>query len=184
MAENITIARPYAKAVFDLAKNGNVLDDWDKFLSYLSIVVDQEVVILFVKNKTISYSDKAKTIIEFLDSLNLISSNIQALCINFVNQLSYYGRLLCVKDLYALYKQYMNLELGRVEAVVKVAYIINNSQKDSIVECLAKRFNKKVSALFETDESLLGGFLIRVGDFVLDGSISGNLFSLRNRIMM
>lgn len=184
MSGSITVARPYAKAVFDLAKNSNMLDDWDKLLSYLSIMISDENVVGFIKNRTISHAEKSRVIIDFLESRNFFSNNIQSFCVNFVNVLAYYGRLLCVKDIYCLYKQYMNLELGRIEAVVKVAFVISSSQKEHIIECLSKKFNKKVSALFEVDKDLLGGFLIRTGDFVLDASVAGNLVSLRTKIMM
>jgi len=184
MAENITIARPYAKAVFHIAKNANMLNEWDKFLSYLSIMINDEVVVSFIKNKTISYDIKSNLIIEFIDFENTFSKDIQNLCVNFINSLSYYGRLLCVKDIYALYKNYVNIELGRIEVVIKVASTISNIQKDEIIICLANRFNKKISAFFEVDENLLGGFLIKTGDFVLDSSLIGNLNSLRTKIMI
>jgi len=184
MSESITVARPYAKAVFDLAKNSNMLDDWDKLLSYLSIMMSDENVVSFIKNRTISYGDKSRVIIDFLESRDFFNDNMQSLGVNFVNVLAYYGRLLCVNDIYILYKQFMNLELGRVEAIVKIASVISSSQKENIIECLSKRFNKKVSALFEVDKDLLGGFVVKTGDFVLDASVAGNLVSLRTKIMM
>ena len=97
---------------------------------------------------------------------------------------AYYGRLLCIKDIYALYKNYVNIELGRIEVVIKVASAISNIQKDEIINCLANKFDKKISAFFEVDESLLGGFLVKTGDFVLDSSLIGNLNSLRTKIMI
>jgi len=184
MSENITIARPYAKAIFDIAKNSNMLNDWDKLLSYLSIMMNDSGIVYFIKNRTIGYADKSCVIVDFLDFRETFNKDIQVLCSNFISVLSYYGRLLCVKDIYTLYKQYMNLELGRVETVVKVAYAINSTQKEQIIDCLSKRFDKKVSALFEVDEELLGGFLVKNGDFVFDASIVGNLVSLRTKIMM
>jgi len=184
MSENITIARPYAKAIFYIAKSNNMLNEWDKLLSYMSIMIDDEVVVNFVKNKTISHELKSNLIIDFIDFQNTFSKDIQKFCINFINSLSYYGRLLCIKDIYALYKNYVNIELGRIEAVIKVAYSINNIQKEEIINCLSKRFDKKISALFEVDEGLLGGFWVKTGDFVLDASVIGNLNSLRTKIMI
>lgn len=184
MSENITIARPYAKAIFDIAKKSNMLNEWDNILSYLSITINNETVIDFIKNKTISCEVKSKIIIESIDFQNAFSSDIQVFCTNFINSLSYYGRLACIKDIYSLYKNYVNIELGRVEAIVKVAYSINNLQKEEITNCLSNKFNKKVSALFEVDENLLGGFCVKTGDYVLDASIVGNLNSLRTKIMI
>ena len=184
MSDSITVARPYAKAVFDLAKNGNTLNEWEKLLSYLSIMTSDSNVVHFIKNRTISHNEKSNVIVDFLKSCNFFSDNTQDLSINFVNVLAYYNRLVCVKVIYCLYKQYMNLHLGRIEVVVRVACTISSSQKEQIIDCLSRRFNKKVSALFEIDKGLLGGFLIKTGDFVLDASIAGNLVSLRTKIMM
>jgi F-type H+-transporting ATPase subunit delta len=78
----------------------------------------------------------------------------------------------------------MNQELGYIDAVIKVSCVISSYQKDDIVKSLAKRFEKKVNALFEVEESLLGGFSIKIGDSVLDASIIGNLQSLSSKIML
>jgi len=184
MSEYITIARPYARAIFDIAKKNDALNEWDKLLSYLSIMTSDHTVISFIKNRTIDCNDKARVIVDFLDLHDSFDKNVLNLFSNFINVLSYYGRLLCIRDIYDMYKQYMNVELGRIDAIVKVAYTLNSSQKEHIINCLAKRFDKKVSALFEIDEGLLGGFLVRTGDFVLDASITGNLVSLRTKIMV
>lgn len=184
MADSITIARPYAKAVFDLAKQNNMLDKWEALLACLSMMTNHNTVVHFIKNRTMSYNVKSRVIIDCLKSNKFFDSSNQSLFSNFINILAYYERLLCVKDIYFLYKQYMNLELGCIEATVTAACTINSTQKDQIIDCLSKRFNKKISALFETDKGLLGGFSVKVGDFVLDASVAGNLVSLRTKIMM
>lgn len=180
MSEYITIARPYAKAIFYVAKKTGSLDDWNTFLSYLSDIISDSNINSLIKNRTINYNEKSKIISSFFD----FDETIQNFFINFINILSYYNRLLCVKDIYFLYKQYMNIELGCIETVVRVSCVVNSYQKDDIVNFLAKRFDKKVSAIFEVDESLLGGFLVKTGDFVLDASIAGNLTSLSTKIML
>ncbi len=185
MSESITIARPYARVVFDIAKKGRMLNEWDMFLSNLSTVICYGNIIHFLKNRTVSDSEKSRIIIEFLDSQKIFNKDIYTLCVNFINVLSYYGRLLYIKDIYKLYKKYMNLELGCIQAVVKVAYKdISNYQKEYIIKCLSKRFGKKVSVLFRVDYDLLGGFLVTIDDFVLDASIAGNLVSLRTKVMV
>jgi len=184
MSENITIARPYAKAIFDIANKGDMLLEWDKLLSSLSIITENIVIENFLKNKTISYNDKSKIIIDSLKSYRALNKNLLDICINFVKILSYYGRLLCMAEIYSLYKQYMNLKLGRLDAVINIAHAVNNIQKEYIISCLSKRFNKEISALFIIDEKILGGVLIKIGDYTLDGSVNGNLISLKERIVI
>ena len=51
----ITIARPYAKAIFNIAKKNNKFDEWDNVLSYLSIITSDKNVVDLIKNKTIGH---------------------------------------------------------------------------------------------------------------------------------
>lgn len=184
MSENITIARPYAKAIFNIAKNNDTLGDWDQLLSFWSAIIKNDSVVSFVKNRTISYSDKLLVIIKILDFCDILDKEIYFLCVNFIDVLLYYGRFVFIEDIYTLYKQFMNLDLGCMEVSVETASVITNIEKERIIYYLSKRFGKKMLVLFEVDEKLLGGFLVRSGDFVFDASIAGNLVSLRTKIMM
>lgn len=183
MSDSITVSRPYAKAVFSIAKKNGCLDEWNNLLYSLSVIIDDYKIMHFIKNKTISYDSKSAFIIDFLISLKILDDN-KNIYVNFINVLSYYNRLLCIKNIYILYKQYMNFELKCIEATVKTACMINSAQKEKIISFLAKKFNKKISASFSVDKDLFGGFLVKIGDSVLDASISGNLFSLRTKIMV
>lgn len=184
MSEYITIARPYAKAIFSIAKRDNSFNEWNDFLKILFDTINDPSFENFLKNRTISFDDKSKIINEIIELNTSFDKGLLSIFSKFLYVLAYYGRLLCIKDIYILYKKYMNIELSCIEAIVKVPYSISNSQKDNIMESLSKRFNKKVSISFEIDEMLLGGFLVKVGDFVLDASISGNLTSLSTKIIL
>jgi len=75
MSEYITIARPYAKAIFDIAKNSNSLESVDSFLNYLVNVVNDPSVISIIKNRTINYNDKSRMIIGFFDNFDFNLDN-------------------------------------------------------------------------------------------------------------
>jgi len=183
MSENITISRPYAKAIFHVASNDNLLDEWDNVLSSLSKLVDDKSLNKFLCNRFIKENVKVDIIIQLLKSVCLYTDILDKKIDNFVKVLSLHGRLSCIKGIYFLYKFYMNAKLERVEAVISVAYPLNNNQKEHIVTYLSKRFSKQVLASFVVDDGLLGGFLVKIGDFVLDASVYGNLVSLRIKIM-
>ncbi len=180
---NLTIARSYAKAVFNVAVSNNKLSEWNKVLFFLSSLIDQKLVVCFLKNKTISRSDKVGLLLDIVNSNSLIEIDFKIFCKNFLYTLSSNDRLIYLKDIYYLYKEYMNNKIGFIEVVVKVAYSLDSIQKEHIIDVLSKKFNKKVSASFFIDEKLLGGFLVKAGDFVLDASVLGNLVSLRSKIL-
>lgn len=184
MSASTTIARPYARAIFDIAKNNNTFDEWDKILSYLSCITEDRNIIDFIKNKTIGHDRKSQMINDLLNFTNVFEFNTKILCNNLIKTLAYYNRLLYVSEITKLYIKHVNTQLGKLEALISLASQISNEQKDEIIVCLSNKFGKKISALFNVNEALLGGFLIKIDDTVLDASITGNLISLRNKIMM
>jgi F-type H+-transporting ATPase subunit delta len=183
MSEYVTVARPYAKAVFEVAKNTNSFKEWENVLADLNVVLDNSVVINFVKNRTVNLENKLFFITDLIFELRSLDNNMKKNFSNFIKTLVYYNRLLSIRDIYLLYKDYVNIELDRIDVVVKIAYDLSSNQKTDIINSLSKRFNKSVSALFEFDDNLLGGFLVKNGDFVIDASVVGNLIALRNKIM-
>lgn len=183
MSENMTISRPYAKAIFHIASKRNLLNEWDKILSSLAAIINNDLLSNFLGNRTIAQNIKSELVVDLLKSTNCYNNNLDKEVNNFIKILSLHGRLLYVKDIYFLYKIYMNNKLGRAEAVIRVAYPLSNTQKEHIVEYLSTRFNKQILASFIVDNGLLGGFLAKIGDFVLDASVYGNLVSLRAKII-
>ncbi|HFL8819329.1 MAG TPA: F0F1 ATP synthase subunit delta [Candidatus Azoamicus sp. OHIO2] len=184
MSVSTTIARPYARAIFDIAKNNNSFDEWDNLLSYLSCILENKNINDFIKNKTICHDDKALLINNLLNLKQSFNVTTQVLCNSFVKALAYYNRLLYLNEIKNLYVKHVNTYLGKLEALIEIASNISNETKNEIIICLANKFEKKISALFNINEVLLGGFVVKIDDFVLDASIAGNLISLRNKIMV
>lgn len=184
MSVSTTIARPYAKAIFNIAKHKSEFDEWDNILSYLSLIAENKNGIFFIKNKTIGHEKKAQIINDILISKNILNDNIKILLNNFIKTLAYYNRLIYVKDIKDIYIKYVNIYLSKIEAHIEIANNITQELKDEILKCLTKKFNKEISAVFQINESLIGGFLIKIEDSVLDASILGNLNSLKNKIIV
>lgn len=183
MSENMTIARPYAKAIFHVAFNSKLLDEWDKVLSFLSMFINDNLFNRFLSDKTVFQDKKVDIVLDLLKSCDCYSDSFGKKMSNFIKVLSLHGRLMYVKDIYFLYRSYMNTKLECVEAVIKVAYPFGEEQKEHIIAYLSKRFNKQILASFVVDDGLLGGFLVKIDDFVLDASVYGNLVLLRTKIM-
>ncbi len=183
MVENLTIARPYAKAIFDLAKNDNLLEEWEKLLEFLSKIISNDKVFYFINDKTLSHIYKSNNLNFIIESSGLFSEDLKKKYVNLINLLAINGRLNCIKEILDLYKYRMNIELNRINAFIETADSISNIQKEVIIDILSKKYNKNVLAFFEINEKLLGGFIIKIDDFVLDSSILGNLFLLRTKIL-
>ncbi len=71
---------------------------------------------------------------------------------------------------------------GRIQVQVTVPQPLNDGERSSLVERLKTVFKKDVRMDISVDPSILGGLVIRVGDTVFDGSINGQLQSLRKTV--
>jgi len=71
---------------------------------------------------------------------------------------------------------------GVVRALVTSARPLFASQRTDIEAALERRTGKKIRGEYMTDESLIGGVLVRAGSRVLDGSVRGQLETLRRRL--
>jgi F-type H+-transporting ATPase subunit delta len=67
-------------------------------------------------------------------------------------------------------------------AQVTSAVVLTEVEKDALRAKLVDRFGSDLEFEFNVDASLIGGVYLRVGDQVIDGSVSGKLAALRDRL--
>ena len=93
MAEISTIARPYAVAIFNLAKEENTLSEWSDMLSFMSGVVENKAINSFVLDSKVLDTDREELI------LNVCGDKINSSGKNLIKLLVEYKRLLILKTL-------------------------------------------------------------------------------------
>jgi F-type H+-transporting ATPase subunit delta len=71
---------------------------------------------------------------------------------------------------------------NRSVAYVRTAVALSEAQEQQLTTSLARIYGRDIALQTELDESLLGGMVIRVGDEVIDGSVSGKLAAARRAI--
>ncbi|WP_037587041.1 F0F1 ATP synthase subunit delta [Stenoxybacter acetivorans] len=178
MAEFATVARPYAKALFNLAQEKNQLESWLGELKILAQVVSQPKVTALIDAPEIGYAAKADTIVSLLDN-PAAGKEVK----NFVYILAENKRLSVLPEVYT---QYQDLALSRNHtkiATVYTAYQMNTAQFAEVVQDLEARFQTKLQATQVVEPGLIGGLKVEVGDQVLDLSIQGRLRSLYSAMM-
>lgn len=89
------------------------------------------------------------------------------------------GSLNLLNKLASDYRDHYNKMENVLDVTITTARELSSAQKENFAAKLNSVFKKKISANFKQDESLIGGFLIRTPDYLLDGSISHNLESLK-----
>ncbi|MCP2039552.1 F-type H+-transporting ATPase subunit delta [Neisseria sp. HSC-16F19] len=178
MAEFATIARPYAKALFDLASEQNQLESWLGELKTLAEVVSQPRVAAFIDEPETGYEAKADGVLSLLER-----QPADATLKNFVYTLAENKRLSVLPEIYA---QYQDLSLSRnntKKATIYSAYSMTEGQLGKLITDLQSRFDSKLEAELVVQPDLIGGVKVEIGDQVLDLSVQGRLNSLYAAMM-
>jgi|SRR3972149_7937206 len=176
MAEYSTIARPYAQAVFALAKEQRQLAGWSDMLQLAAMVAVDQNVERLIGNPRVSKAQLTDLILGVCGGrLNKDSSN-------FLRVLIENGRLSLLPYIAEQYENYRAEEEKVVQAEMVSAFPVNAVQQQKIAAALKARLGREVSLSYKTDQSLLGGAIIRAGDMVIDGSVTGQLNRFANML--
>ncbi|MDB5764339.1 MAG: synthase subunit delta [Herminiimonas sp.] len=168
MAELATIARPYAEALFRVAKSGN-LSAWSDLVSEMAQVAAHPEVRAIADNPKVS--DQQTTDL-FLSALK---SPVNAEAKNFVGMLVQNGRLTLLPEIAAQFHMLKNAQEGAADAEIMSAFELSDAQVKDVVATLEKKFGRKLNPSVTVDKSLIGGVRVVVGDEVLDTSVRAKL---------
>jgi F-type H+-transporting ATPase subunit delta len=177
MAEKSTIARPYAQAAFDIAQEKGDLKSWSDMLQLLAAVSSDAVMKDMISNPSIE-REKVTSII-----LDVCADNLDATAKNFVKVLAENGRLDVAVEIALGYEEHRAEAEKTVEAEVTSAFPLSEAQIKSVTEALKKRLGREVNLVTTIDNSIVGGAIIRAGDLMIDGSVSGQLEKLATSLM-
>ncbi len=176
MSETITLARPYARAVFGLAQEQGRLAEWSDTLALLAAIVDDPLMRATIDSPRLSRAEVADVIIDVAgEALDEQGRNLLRL-------LAEKGRLPLLPDIAALYRRLQAEAEGTVQAEVVSALPLDEAQLEALAARLRARLGKEVRLVQKVDESLLGGAIVRAGDLVIDGSLKTRLEQLASAL--
>jgi F-type H+-transporting ATPase subunit delta len=171
MAEAVTIARPYAEAVFALADKGGDLARWSRTLATMAAVAANPDVRRAVGDPNLSAE-------QVYGLFAAASGDLVGEEQSFLRVLIENDRLSALPEVAAIYEDLKNEREGVVEAFITTALPLDKSQLAALVEEIEARFKRKVQAQVNVDASLIGGVRMQVGDEVIDGSVRGRLAAM------
>lgn len=174
MSHHYTIARPYAKAAFAEAKSIGKLQDWAIFLKNAGLTANE----VHVKNLLESPTLSPLRWTEFFADITSADLEMK----NFLMILAKNKRLAILGDISDLYLEMLAENEGIVTVEVISSTALDESQKAKLYESAKKRFSAKIEMQYFLDESLIGGAIIRSGNWVMDGSIKGKLARMRENV--
>lgn len=176
MLENATIARPYARAVFEHAAETGQGAAWAETLDLLSLFVTDPAGRRLVANPRVSRERLQELIFE------IGGERLSAQARNLVKTLIRAGRLSYAPHIKAQYERMRAAAAGTADVALVTAYPLDDAQREDIAAAMARRLDRQVSITAAVDETLIGGAIIRVGDSVMDASLRGRLARLRNQL--
>ena len=170
MSQALTLARPYARAAFSLARDAGTLPAWSQTLAFAArVAADPQVAALLGHPKLAA-----------ADAVALLAPDGAADAFgNFLGLLFDNRRLSLLPEIAGLYDE-LRFEAERVvKAKVTSAAALPAAELETIKAALRKRFGREVDVEASVDESLIGGAVIDAGDVVIDGSLKGKLGRLQ-----
>jgi F-type H+-transporting ATPase subunit delta len=169
MADKSTIARPYAKAAFEEARERGRLGPWSEALRTAATVIGDSRVAALLGNPRVTPEELAALVIE------IAGPQLDEEGRNFVRTLADNRRLALLPEISALFDELKGEAEGVVDVTVTSAAPLDDSQRTKLAGALERRLGRTVRLQCATDPALIGGAVLRAGDLVIDGSLRGRL---------
>lgn len=172
MSDYTTVARPYARAVYQQATESTSVDSWSNALALLSAVAEDAAMKAVLDNPQAGSEQKAELI------LKVAGDKLSAAQQNLVKLMAENGRLKALPEVAKQFEVYRAEAEGKIDAEVVSAFPLSSEQAESITSTLKAKLGREVTISTSTDESLIGGVVIKAGDTIIDASMKSQLASL------
>ena len=198
MADLSTLARPYAKAAFDYAKEHHAINEWQDYLNVMSAIVSDKAFADYINNPAVAAQAKVATLKDLYNQISPEDSNTvfktlstaieggaQAdsnAFVNFLTQLAERNRLALLPSINERFGLLKAADAKEVHAYVTSAYPLTQVQEQLIEHRLATSLGVNVVLHVNVDPALIAGVTIKVGDKVIDDSVRGKLKQLKTQL--
>jgi len=171
-----TIARPYAQAVFERAVETEKLDLWSDMLGLLGSAVKDPALSGLLANPKLTTEQKTELMLE------IGGGHLNEEGQNLVKLLADNGRLGVIAEIADAYEQRKAEHEGTVDVMVTTAFELKPAQEEQLSNALKAKLGREIRITSDIDPELIGGFRLRAGDMVIDGSVSGQLSQLAQEL--
>lgn len=170
--------RPYAIALFEIAKEQDKVKEFsDQVKVVIEAIEEDKQFMELLSHPKVTHDKK----LELIDQVfkGKIVEELTGLFTIMVNK----GRQNILLDVLAEFLEMVNEDLGIIRATITSAVELNQKQLEQIKEKIQTTTQKVVTLHTEVDASLIGGMIIRVGDNIVDASISGRIQELQEGLI-
>jgi F-type H+-transporting ATPase subunit delta len=176
MSSVTTLARPYAKAAFELADAENATRSWNDMLDLASALVSEEGMANLLQSPEVTKSQ----VVQILK--DTAGESFNSRFTDFLSVLAENKRLSLLPEITSLYQR-LREEADRLLRVKVVsAFALDEDQSRRMQEALARRFDRDILLETEVDSSVIGGAVVYADGQVIDGSLKDRLAKLSNSL--
>jgi F-type H+-transporting ATPase subunit delta len=183
MADFMTIARPYARAVFEIAARDATLDAWSKGLRCAAVVMQNDTARRHIAQPSLSQEAS----VAYLHTLTAAVDDAVVLKTprgtNFLRLLAANGRLAALPEIATRFDALKARAENKVKVRLTAATQVDEAMQRKFAESLQRRLGRGVDLEAQIDTDLLGGAVLRADDRVIDGSIRSRLQRLAEKLM-
>ena len=176
MSTLATLARPYARAAFELAQSQQALAGWSDMLSLASEMATEESMAGLLECPHVSN----ERVVDIM--ADAAGDAFDKRFRDFLSELAAHSRLPLLPQVTMLYQQFREEAEKRLSVKVVSAVPLDESQAGRMREALARRFECEIQLDNEIDAGVIGGAVVYAGDQVIDGSLRGRLQKLSNSL--
>lgn len=171
MAQAITLARPYARAAFELARAAGALNDWSRALAFAAVVAKDPQIAGLANDPRVQPPQMAALHLP----QGMTSDSPFAL---FLAELAEHRRMALLPEVAELFEDYKREAESQLLVKVTSAMALDAAQIEQLKASLKRRFKREIELETQVDAALLGGVVIDTGSEVIDGSARGRLEKL------
>lgn len=176
MAELATIARPYAEAAFEIARERNALETWSRMLALVASVASDARMRAALASPKLGDAEKESLF------LSVAGEGLDADARSFVRVLIEGDRIVLAPQILEIYEKRRHDAEGVALARIESAMPVSPEELAALSAALERRFSRRIEAKVEVNPSLIGGARVTVGDTVIDDSVLGKLTAMKNQL--
>ena len=176
MSSLTTLARPYAKAAFELARGEQALASWDDQLGLACAMVSEDALADLLTNPEVDRETVVGLVVE------VAGAAFDEPFRRFLGVLAENDRLPLLPQVWELFREYREEAENRLFVRVVSAVELDDDQAARMKDALARRYEREIELENEVDPGVIGGAIVYAGDQVIDGSLRGRLNKLSNSL--
>lgn len=175
MSSTITLARPYAKAAFELAQKTSELASWSAKIAQSAALCRDSRILALVSSPRLQAKDRVALLLPGGEALDSTYTH-------FLSAMAENNRLSLLPEVQTEFEQLRAAAERTLKVKVRSALPIEAAQQQQLIEKLTLRFQRAVTLEIALQPDLIGGAVLDAGTIVIDGSLSGKLARMHTQL--